>query len=474
MNSESSRGAPRTATEPGRRRGSRAKTLAATPESGGEDTDFVLAADPPAFLGHEDRYRVDAEIARGGMGIVLEAQDIQLQRRVAIKLLHESHHGNPKLHEQFLAEARISGRLQHPGIVPIYEVGQAPDDRPFFVMKFVEGQTLAAHLSGRKDFHEDLPRLMKIFDQVCQTLSYVHAQGVVHLDIKPANVMVGAFGEVYLMDWGVARLWRNTVAGSWPQQTGRADRVAEATVAADGARAAPWVGGGRAPWIRGTPEYMSPEQARGEAVDVRSDVFGLGAMLCEILTGRPPYRGIDVQQVYRRAVQASLERALWRLDRCNAHRLLVRLAKRCLAPDPQDRPADAQIVTQELTVYLEDLLEQTQHDWGRFFELSPDLFCIASLDGYFRRVNANFSRILGYSTQELISRPFMDFVHPVDRERTVAVMQQLALGQPVIRFENRYRDVAGRYHLLEWTAKSELDEGAIFAVARLCGRAAVG
>jgi PAS domain S-box-containing protein len=119
-----------------------------------------------------------------------------------------------------------------------------------------------------------------------------------------------------------------------------------------------------------------------------------------------------------------------------------------------------------VTAYLESDLRRAERDLVRFFDLSPDLFCVAGLDGYFRRVNANFSRVLGYTARELQSRPFLDFVHPDDRERTLAEMEKLARGLPVICFENRYRDEAGSYRWFEWTAKSIPEEGVIFAVAR--------
>ena len=211
---------------------------------------------------------------------------------------------------------------------------------------------------------------------------------------------------------------------------------------------------------------MAPEQARGDRVDAYSDVFGLGAVLCEILTGHPPYRGHDIRQVYGRAAKAALNDAISGLDACDTDDTLVSLAKWCLNPNPSERPADAGVVAGELTDYLESALEQAESDLGRFFELSDDLFCIASLDGYFRRVNANFYRVLGYSAPQLVTRPFLDFIHPDDREVTRKVMQRLAIGQPVSRFRNRYRDASGEYRWFEWTAKSIPAENIIFAVAR--------
>ena len=414
------------------------------------------------------RFRLDSEIARGGMGVIFRGRDVELDRDVAVKLLLKSHLDKLHLHQQFTNEARITGRLQHPGVIPIYETGYAADERPYFAMKLVVGTTLSELLSRRTTDGDNLPRLLKIFEQVCQTLSYTHSCGVIHLDIKPSNVMVGAFGEVHLMDWGLARASSNTCSSvRTPDPHG--------AIAPEGAIFA----GGSAivsaedlpvllpeGAVCGTPSYMSPEQARGWYVDARSDVFGLGGMLCEILTGRPPYLGTDLLDICFKAARASLDDAVRCLHECGADGTLVHLALKCMAPEPDDRPADASVVATELTLYLESLLRRAESDLGRFFELSLDLFCIAGMDGFFRRVNSNFPRVLGYSEKELLGRPFMEFIHPDDHEKTIAAMSQLNLGQPVIQFCNRYYAADSQWRCFEWTAKSIPEEGIIFAVAR--------
>jgi len=409
------------------------------------------------------RFRLEKEIARGGMGIIFQAQDLELDREVAIKLLLKFHLSKPHLARQFTNEARISGALQHPGIIPIYEVGLIEDQRPYFAMKLVQGETLAQLLAGRSAPDEDLPRLLKIFEQVCQTLSYTHSRGVIHLDIKPANVMVGEFGEVHLMDWGLARA---SPAHCPNQETD--DVTHAATILAAATRLASHVNQTEVPErsVWGTPAYMSPEQARGQCMDVRSDVFGLGAILCEILTGFPPHDGTRLVDVCIKAANGDLSFARSNLAACDADSVLVRLALRCLSPDPNQRPADARCVARELTLYLESLLQQAERDLAEFFDLSLDLFCIAGLDGYFRRVNSNFPRVLGYSEKELVSRPFLDFVHEEDRDQTLSIMSQLTAGQPVIQFQNRYRAADGSWRHFEWTAKSIPADGVIFAVAR--------
>jgi hypothetical protein len=152
------------------------------------------------------RYQLQGEIARGGMGAILRGRDVDLGRELAIKVLLESHQGNSEVVRRFVEEAQIGGQLQHPGVVPVYELGTFPDRRPYFAMKLVKGRTLASLLHERTGPAVDLPRFLAIFEQVCQTVAYAHARRVIHRDLKPSNVMVGSFGEVQVMDWGLAKV----------------------------------------------------------------------------------------------------------------------------------------------------------------------------------------------------------------------------------------------------------------------------
>ena len=152
------------------------------------------------------RYQVMGEIARGGMGVVLRARDVDLGRDLALKVLQARHRDDPDMVGRFVEEARIGGQLQHPGIVPVHELGTFADRRPYFTMKLVKGRTLAALLAERPSLAVDLPRFLAIFEQICQTMAYAHARRVIHRDLKPANVMVGHFGEVQVMDWGLAKV----------------------------------------------------------------------------------------------------------------------------------------------------------------------------------------------------------------------------------------------------------------------------
>jgi serine/threonine protein kinase len=279
----------------------------------------------PHFLG---RFRVLGEIARGGMGVVLRAYDPALDRELAIKLLSPEIPADSEAGRRFAQEARLVSQFHHPGIIPVFEAGTLPDGRAYFAMPFIDGQTLSALLTDRPGPGHGLIRWLHVFVRVCETIAHVHEQGIVHRDLKPANVMVGRFGEIVVMDWGVAAV------------TDPPARV--------GAETRPGY------WVFGTPAYMPPEQALGtaETPDPRGDVFGLGAILCEILTGQPPYAGVDVTAVTRLAAEGNQAETMRRLNRCGADPALILLARRCLSPAPAGRPASAMNVAREVADYL--------------------------------------------------------------------------------------------------------------------------
>jgi serine/threonine-protein kinase len=270
------------------------------------------------------RYQLAGEIARGGMGAVLRGRDVDLGRDLAVKVLLEKYAGRPEVARRFLEEAQVGAQLQHPGVVPVYDIGRV-GGRPYFTMKLVKGQTLAALLSGRAVPADDRPRLLGVVTQVAQTMAYAHAKGVIHRDLKPSNVMVGAFGEVQVMDWGLAKvLQQGGVADEErasrqhsPREEGTTIRTARSQGSTGGSGLETEAGS-----LMGTPAYMAPEQANGEVdrMDRRADVFGLGAILCEVLTGRPPYVGRSYEEVRRQAANGDLAVARARLDGCGPTR----------------------------------------------------------------------------------------------------------------------------------------------------------
>lgn len=404
--------------------------------------------------GYPSRFAIGDEVGRGGMGEVHSCCDVHLNREVIAKVLHRKYLDRPDVVARFREEIRITSQLEHSGVVPLYEAGTLPDGRPYFIMQRIWGLTLRAVLDERPNANEGRTRLLKIFEQICHTIAYAHAQRIIHRDLNPSNVMIGLFGQVKVMDWGLAKAMDEARR-----------RPCTPTVEADDDETAALTKFGS---VMGTPAYMPPEQATGdvEKLDERCDVFGLGAILCEILTGQPPYVQEDRKGVLKLAIKAQLDDAFARLDACRADRELVALAKACLAPNREDRPRDAGVVIDRLSKYFDTVLRQAEGDLLRFFDLSLDLFCIASFDGFFHRINDNFSRVLGFTTAELLAKPFISFVHPEDQQRTMGVMAQLDQGFPLVRFRNRYRDVRGAYRWFEWTAKAVPKDDVIFAAAR--------
>src|SRR5215468_6827640 len=214
---------------------------------------------PPNTL----RYRFEAFLARGGMGEVWRGFDTLLARGVALKVLQEWVFADSGLRSRFEEEARYVGQLEHPSIVPVYDLGELPDGRPFFVMKLIHGQTLAEVLAARATPAEDRSRWVEVFEQVCAAVAFAHARDLIHRDLKPSNVMLGRFGEVLVMDWGIAKALAAT-----PQPA----QVAPTPAPVSPSVALPTTAHGEAETLpgqtRGTPAFMAPEQARGEASQV--------------------------------------------------------------------------------------------------------------------------------------------------------------------------------------------------------------
>lgn len=428
----------------------RPTVMHASEASADVDADMVTAI---GVAGAGGRYRLIREVGRGGMGVVYEALDLQLERSVAIKSLKVR--GNrPSQLQRFLREARIASRLNHPGIMAIHEFGQTSDGRAFMVMRLLRGQTLRQILDARAGAADDLPRLLAAFLQACQAVAYAHAAGVIHRDLKPANIMVGEYSLVTVMDWGLAKLLDDPQPEVVFNDEDREETLEELhTVCGT---------------VFGTPGYLAPEQARGEIdrVDRRTDVFGLGCILCEILTGVPAYRGTTPVEVWRQAEEGDTAATLARLEACDGPEALLTLARACLAIDPEQRPADAGEIVEALVTHLESGQRRAEQQLVRFFDLSIDLFCIASLSGTFLRVNDNAVRLLGHPESLLLSRKFLDFVHPDDQATTLAEVEKLGRGETTHRFCNRYRCADGRFVTLEWNARAVPEEGAIYAVAR--------
>jgi hypothetical protein len=298
----------------------------------GDDAfDTTVASDEPREGGDHaaiERYRVDGELGRGGLGRVVLAFDEVIGREVAIKELLP---GAGTQEVRFLREARLTGRLEHPGIVPVYEIGRRTDGSAFYTMKVVRGETLHARLE-RARTREERMSLLRNFLEVCHAVAYAHEHGVIHRDLKPANVMIGRFGETVVLDWGIAKRVRA------PETPGLDSGEQDPSLTRDGAAV-------------GTPHYMSPEQAEAApGVDETTDVWSLGVMLFQILTGSLPFRGDSAPRIMIsvRTQPAPDPRSV---DR-TAPRELAAVCRRCLAKDRAARFPNAKALADEIDRYL--------------------------------------------------------------------------------------------------------------------------
>jgi eukaryotic-like serine/threonine-protein kinase len=268
------------------------------------------------------RYRLIERIGSGGMGVVCLAEDSVLERRVALKILDLSDmmDGAGAFSERLLREAKILARLEHPGIVPVHDAGTLADGRVFYAMKFVEGKRLdqlVERLAGEPAGSDSLSDRLRIFQRICDAVGFAHARGVLHRDLKPENIMTGPFGEVLVMDWGIAKILGPASArGTLPaEQSAMEGQEAESKTTAHGT-------------VLGTRGYMSPEQERGEVekLDARADIFSLGAILTFLLGGEQ-----------------------------RAPRPVAAIARKAMAADPSDRYGSVSDLTLDVARYVDGL-----------------------------------------------------------------------------------------------------------------------
>ena len=285
------------------------------------------------------KYVVGEAVARGGMGEIRTAKDLNVRRGVAMKVMRPSKRGDPGSMLRFVAEAQVTGQLEHPGIVPVYELGVDAEGNAFYTMKYVQGRTLREVLkgiaAGDRGLLTEYPlsHLLTVFLKVCDAVAFAHAKGVLHRDLKPANIMIGAFGEVQVMDWGLAKILGEEGPEDWPdggtdpaqelvieEPAGSSQTPGSQSAADTGTGTAqPGVGSVRRDGeheaavtvdgqVLGTPSFMAPEQALGRVnqLDARTDIYALGAILYDILTLRPPVEGASMREVVYKAATGEI------------------------------------------------------------------------------------------------------------------------------------------------------------------------
>jgi len=305
------------------------------------------------------RYLLEGEIARGGMGAILRGIDRDLRREVAVKVMLDAQNSRQKA--RFVEEAQITGQLEHPNIVPVHELGVDEQKRPYFSMKMVRGRSLAQIIETLRDRPAEATeytqgRLVNILVGVCHALAYAHSRGVLHRDLKPANIMVGDFGEVYVMDWGLAKVISGVPEALAVSEDGKtiADVAAlsrAVVTSRDGSNDKTLDG-----TIVGTPAYMAPEQALSQPIDQRSDIYALGGILYSVLTLKPP---VELQCDYMGLLMAVAEGHIIPPEKRTPKRAgqippeLSAIAMKALAKEPGLRYESVEAFRRDLELYLE-------------------------------------------------------------------------------------------------------------------------
>lgn len=422
-------------------------------------------------------YEIVGHLGTGGMGVVYRARDTKLGREVAIKLLPHGFTEDQGSGNRLAREARILASLNHPNIATLYGF-EAEGDTQFLVMELVEGETLAEWISRGPIA---INKALILFLQIAEAIEVAHGAGVIHRDLKPGNIKVIRDDRIKVLDFGLARVLApdsETSAVDSPSRSSTSS--ADSNSEEEGTLAAfPFatLSPGTIPTsltktgtVMGTPGYMSPEQAVGDPVGKPTDIWAFGCCLFEALTGSRAFAGETLQQAVTATLAGQPDWA--KLDHIPT--TLRDLIHHCLAQNPEERTVSFTDVLPRLRATqlgtpgpgALDVPPTPQSLEQRLFDRSRDMLCVAGIDGFLKRVNPAFERTLGWSAQELYSRPFVDFIHEEDRDATVQEMGRLAKGIPTLSFSNRYECRDGTYRRLFWTAELELDTGLLYGVAR--------
>jgi PAS domain S-box-containing protein len=429
------------------------------------DIDALDLGDAP--LAMRERITLRHLHSSGGIGEVWRAFDKVLGREVALKWLKRDQAEHLDNRARFHREAQITGQLDHPGVVPVYDYSLTEDGtRCYYTMRFLRGRTLAEVIA---EFHRTrgddgmvsgaFLQLLGYFISICNTMAFAHTRGIVHRDLKGDNVIVGKFGEVIVLDWGLAkRIGVDEEVGE------RKDNPSWQTTESDRGDIIATMQGERL----GTPAYMAPEQALGliDEIDERTDVYGLAAILYDILTGRPPFYGDSVI-----AVMDAVAREQPTPPSEVVPGIPPELERICLRGLAKDRAQRWQAVT-ELSAAVQGWVnalaerKRTEQEREQFFDLSLDLLAIIERDGHVRQSNAAWSSQLGWSEQDRADAELREFIAPEHRELADVKLGELWAGAHVVEFELHMLRADGARRWVDLRARMMPDEAAIYVVGR--------
>jgi PAS domain S-box-containing protein len=409
----------------------------------------------------EARYVLTDLHATGGIGRVWLARDRQLDREVAIKELFPENAGNATIAARFVREAQLTGQLEHPGVVPVYELDRgAGAKQPFYAMKFVRGRTLrsavdayhAKRAQGGADSLEFMA-LLAAFGAVCNTIAYAHSRGVLHRDLKGDNVILGDFGEVIVLDWGLAKIvgQPETIETNRSSAPPTETQDPGLTIQGD---------------IVGTPAYMAPEQAEGrlDQIDHRTDIYGLGAILYEILTGRPPFTGCNTLEVLQQAIRGNPAPPRELLPEVPGG--LEEICLKAMAKVPDQRYASATDLANEVQCWqelrrrqAEEALRASEAQYRSLADFIPGIVWTARPDGSIEFANQFWLDFTGMTLEQTQGTGWTAMVHPDDLPRVAQLWARtLETGVP-IEVEYRIKRAAdGAYRWFLARAKAMRDQ----------------
>jgi len=436
-----------------------------------ESTSITTADAVPPSPRLLERITLKGLHSTGGIGQVWIAHDQILGRDIALKELKADKASSPRNRNRFFREAQLTGQLEHPGIVPVYEYATNDDgSRSYYTMRFVKGRTLtevirAYHEQRKADsgaaVSSELIRLLNDFTSICQTIAYAHSRNVIHRDLKGDNVIIGDFGEVIVLDWGLAkRLDENPVEAEFesdPEQT---------LVPSD---EVPGNSSGTMQGEKlGTPAYMAPEQATGQVdlIDKRTDVYGLAAILYEILVGEPPFQGKSIVEILNNVIHSLPQRPTEQIPGIPVE--LEQVCLRGLAKDRNERQESASELAYQVEGWIAERAERkrTEQERERFFNLSLDLLAIVDPQGGLTQTNPAWETMLGWSSSDLKEKTIWQIVHPDGHQQLAHNFEQILAGESLTAVEYRCICKDDSYRWVLWNAQLMTGEPAIYIVGR--------